>query len=108
MVMLQQLLASGPFTLPPAFPQPACPLRNPSGTSIPVLFTEFDDGDLGNLTNFLRSNVIPYTPRPHCEELVRGRNPFRSLSTRQVMCSVNEVAFNNGTWLVLRPGGWQA
>ena len=36
-------------------------------------FKLFFDRDLDNLTKFLHSNVVPFTPQPHCEELVRGR-----------------------------------
>lgn len=110
--LLHQLLSSGPGQPPPFIAiggQRSTayePLPLEPGSSVPVLFTEFNEHDLGRLEMFL-SEVIPHTPQPHPEVLVRGENPFRSLCTRQVAASVNDVAFNNGSWLVHRPGPWQ-
>ena len=81
-------------------------LRNLLSTSMcPVLMTEFDHGDLANLERFLSTNVLPFlnAGQQQPQVVARGENPFRSLSTRQVSCAVNEVTQNNGTWLLMKP-----
>ena len=67
---------------------------------VPVLFTEFDPYDLRNLEGFLHQRVLPSVAGPKAAVLARGDNPFTSLCTRQVPCSVNEVTQNNGQWLL--------
>ena len=67
---------------------------------VPVLFTEFDPYDLRNLEGFIHRNVLPHVAGPKPAVLARGDNPFTSLCTRQVPCSVNEVTQNNGQWLL--------